>query len=95
MAKAPPCAKRDHGVLLVFGAPGPSGLFGPSKHLAHGALHRAVARPLQGLLPMTPPRDSRGRVVRPGPLPPHVILPVRRAVPPDSWPLQRHDCASR
>jgi len=22
MAKAPPCAKPDHGVLLVFGAPG-------------------------------------------------------------------------
>ena len=74
-----------------------AGLLGPSKHPAHGALHRAVARPLQGLLPMTPPRDSRGRFVRrtaPGPLPPHVILPVRRAVPPVSWPLQRHDCAS-
>ena len=40
---------------------------------------------------MTPPRDNRGRFIRraaPAPLPPHVIFPVRRAVPPVSWPLQ-------
>ena len=43
---------------------------------------------------MTHPRDAKGRFVRrtvPAPLPPHVIFPVRRAVPPVSWPLQRHD----
>ena len=47
---------------------------------------------------MTHQRDAKGRFVRrtaPAPLPPHVIFPVRRAVPPVSWPLQRHDCASR
>ena len=41
---------------------------------------------------MTHPRDAKGRFVRrtaPAPLPPHVIFPVRRAVPPVSWPLQR------
>ena len=27
---------------------------------------------------------------------PHAVFPIRRAVPPVSWPpLQRHDCASR
>ena len=36
----------------------------------------------------------RGRFVMrtaPAPLPPHVIFPDRCAVPPVSWPLQRHD----
>jgi hypothetical protein len=35
--------------------------------------------------------DAKGRFVRrtvPAPLPLHVIFPVRRAVPPVSWPLQ-------
>src|SRR4029077_2234637 len=40
---------------------------------------------------MTHPRHATARSVRrtaPAPLPPHVIFPVRRAVPPISWPLQ-------
>jgi hypothetical protein len=39
---------------------------------------------------MTHPRDAKGRFDRrtvPAPLPPHVIFPVRRAVPPVSWAL--------
>ena len=48
---------------------------------------------------MTHPRAAKGRFIRrtaPAVLPPHVIFPIRRAVPPVSWlPLRRHDCASR
>ena len=47
---------------------------------------------------MTHPRAAKGLFIRrttPAPLPPHAVFPIRRAVPPLSWPpLQRHDCAS-
>ncbi len=46
---------------------------------------------------MTHPRDAKGRFISrtaPAPLPPQVIFPIRRAVPPVSWPLHRHDCVS-
>ena len=38
-------------------------------------------------------RDAKGRFMarQPATLPSHAIFPKRRAVPPVSWPLQRHD----
>jgi hypothetical protein len=39
---------------------------------------------------VTPARDRYGRFIKATP-PPPAILPRRHAVPPISWPLQRHD----
>jgi hypothetical protein len=38
-----------------------------------------------------PPATRPVRAPPPAALPPHAIFPIRRAVPPVSWPLQRHD----
>ena len=44
---------------------------------------------------MTHPRAVKGLASSGAPRPlrcrPHAVFPIRRAVPPVSWPLQRHD----
>ena len=52
---------------------------------AHGSnTHAAIAATVTEVV-------AQQRRTAPAPLPPHVIFPVRCAVPPVSWPLQRHD----
>jgi hypothetical protein len=49
-----------------------------------GALDNQRSRPAEELIAMTHPRAAKGRFIR-------RTTPIRRAVPPVSWPLQRHE----